>query len=86
MRCIFTGGDKMNLQQKSFLDDFAKLLKQYSIDSVQVDGEHVIFYSNFEALKVQRFASVGGGKPKFVGVTADYRPEETVLSAGDSNE
>lgn len=76
---------KMNLQQKSFLDDFAKLLKQYSIDSMQVDGEHVIFYSNFEALKVQRFASVSG-KPKFMGVTADYKPEETVLSAGDSNE
>jgi hypothetical protein len=68
----------MNMKQKSFLDDFAKLLKQYNIDSVQVDGEHVIFYSNFEALKIQRFATISGN-PKFLGVTADYKPEESEL-------
>ena len=68
----------MNLHQKSFLDDFAKLLKQYNIDSMQVDGEHVIFYSNFEALKIQRFATFSGN-PKFLGVTADYKPEESEL-------
>lgn len=68
----------MNLKQKSFLDDFAKLLKQYNIDSMQVDGERVIFYSNFEALKIQRFATVGGNS-KFLGVTADYKPEESEI-------
>lgn len=68
----------MNLKQKSFLDDFAKLLKQYNIDSMQVGGEHVIFYSNFEALKVQRFATIGGNS-KFLGVTADYKPEESEI-------
>lgn len=68
----------MNMKQKSFLDDFAKLLKQYNIDSVQVDGEHVIFYSNFEALKIQRFVTISGN-PKFLGVTADYKPEESEL-------
>lgn len=68
----------MNLKQKSFLDDFAKLLKQYNIDSIQVGGEHVIFYSNFEALKIQRFATIGGN-PKFLGVTADYKPEESEI-------
>ena len=78
MKCIFTGGDKMNMKQKSFLDDFAKLLKQYNIDSMQVDGEHVIFYSNFEALKIQRFATIGGNS-KFLGVTADYKPEESEI-------
>lgn len=65
----------MNMKQKSFLDDFAKLLKQYNIDSMQVGGEHVIFYSNFEALKIQRFGNIAGN-PKFLGVTADYKPEE----------
>lgn len=68
----------MNMKQKSFLDDFAKLLKQYNIDSMQVDGEHVIFYSNFEALNIQRFATISGN-PKFLGVTADYKPEESEL-------
>jgi hypothetical protein len=68
----------MNLKQKSFLDDFAKLLKQYNIDSMQVGGEHVIFYSNFEALKIQRFATIDGN-PKFLGVTADYKPEESEI-------
>lgn len=78
MKHTFTGGDKMNMKQKSFLDDFAKLLKQYNIDSMQVDGEHVIFYSNLEALKIQRFVT-GGGNPKFLGVTANYKPEESEL-------
>lgn len=68
----------MNLKQKSFLDDFAKLLKQYNIDSMQVDGEHVIFYSIFEALKIQRFVTIGGN-PKFLGVTADYKPGESEI-------
>ena len=68
----------MNMKQKSFLDDFAKLLKQYNIDSVQVDGEHVIFYSNFKALKIQRFATISGN-PKFLGVTADYKQKESEL-------
>lgn len=79
MKHTFTEGDRiMNIFQKSFLDEFAKLLKQYSIDSMQVDGEQVIFYSNFEALKIQRFATIGGN-PKFLGVTADYKPEESEL-------
>lgn len=79
MKCRYTKGDRiMNLKQKSFLDDFAKLLKQYNIDSMQVGGEHVIFYSNFEALKVQRFVTIGGN-PKFLGVTADYKPEESEI-------
>lgn len=79
MKRRYTKGDRiMNLKQKSFLDDFAKLLKQYNIDSMQVGGEHVTFYSNFEALKVQRFATIGGN-PKFLGVTADYKPEESEI-------
>ena len=79
MKRRYTNGDRiMNVKQKSFLDDFAKLLKQYNIDSMQVGGEHVIFYSNFEALKVQRFATIGGN-PKFLGVTADYKPEESEI-------
>lgn len=64
----------MNLKQKNFLDDLAELLLRYNIDSVQVLNEEVIFYSNYEGLKVHRFAMVSG-KPKFLGVTADYRPE-----------
>ena len=65
----------MNLKQKNFLDDLAELLQRYNIDSVQVLNEDVIFYSNFEALKFHRFAMVSG-KPKFLGVTADYKPEQ----------
>lgn len=64
----------MNLQQKNFLDDFSELLRRYSIDSVQCDGENIAFYSNFEALRITRFNMVSGS-PKFIGVTADYRPE-----------
>lgn len=65
----------MNLKQKSFLDEFSALLMKYNMDGVQADGENVIFYSNYHALKIKRFV-ISSGRPKFLEVSADYRPEE----------
>lgn len=48
---------------------------KYNMDGVQADGENVIFYSNYHALKIKRFV-ISSGRPKFLEVSADYRPEE----------
>lgn len=66
----------MNLKQKNFLDDFAALLQRYNIDNMQVSDQHICFYSNYHALKVERFNMINGSKPKFFDVVSDYLPED----------
>lgn len=66
----------MNLKQKNFLDDFAALLQRYNIDNMQVNDQHICFYSNFQAFRVERFNMINGSKPKFFGVVSDYLPED----------
>ena len=66
----------MNLKQKSFLDDFAALLQRYNIDNMQVSDQLICFYSNYHALRVERFNMINGSKPKFFGVVSDYLPED----------
>lgn len=64
----------MNLRQKSFLDDLYGLFRKYNINEVHCDNENITFYSNFETFRFSRFGMIGGS-PKYIGVTADYRPE-----------
>lgn len=66
----------MNIKQKNFLDDFGQLLRKYNINSMQVQGEQVCFFSNSDSLKIGSYHTVGGGNPKFRDVIADYVPED----------
>ena len=62
----------MDLKQKSFLDDLAKLFDKYNIDSVQADDDGVVFYSNRQPLRFSRYVWT---ERKFLNVMTNYKAE-----------
>lgn len=68
----------MDARQKSFLDDFAVLLRRYNFSNMQIIDNRICFFGHNTSLKMEAY-SICGGIPKFREVITDYIPEESEL-------